>query len=260
IKREAIGGEERRSDGLFFAGGAPSCKEHRYANSTVFPIAPLSFLISHSSRVLRPSPLQVRLSVLRSLAERHGVLAESTVTQATTGQVVTAQESEPVQVARDEQPQVLPPVVDTAALSPVELELVKAEESWDKYLEAVAWTKARLHSLRSSAPSPSAAALLSMEAQLVSSLAFAQQRADEEAARVAQLCARVGADAGERRRSREEGLRRAAEAGAKMGKGAEGGPGNGGRGEREGDEGKRVVSGGSSGGSLAGIGDMMTTL
>ncbi|CAI5491514.1 unnamed protein product [Closterium sp. Naga37s-1] len=208
----------------------------------------------------RQHAAQVHLSVLRSLAERHGVLAQSTVTQATTGQVVTAQESEPVQVARDEQPQVLPPVVDTAALSPVELELVKAEESWDKYLEAVAWTKARLHSLRSAAPSPSAAALLSMEAQLVSSLAFAQQRADEEAARVAQLCARVGADAGERRRSREEGLRRAAEAGAKMGKGAEGGPGNGGRGEREGDEGKRVVSGGSSGGSLAGIGDMMSKL
>ncbi|CAI5949153.1 unnamed protein product [Closterium sp. NIES-65] len=211
----------------------------------------------------RQHAAQVRLSVLRSLAERHGVLAQSTVAQATTGQAVTAQESEPVQVAREEpqqQQQPHQPVVDTAALSPVELELVKAEESWDKYLEAVAWTKARLHSLRSSAPSSSAAALLSMEAQLVSSLAFAQQRADEEAARVAQLCARVGADAGERRRSREEGLRRAAEAGAKMGKGAEGGPGNGERGEREGDEGKRVVSGGSSGGSLAGIGDMMSKL
>ncbi|CAI6001279.1 unnamed protein product [Closterium sp. NIES-64] len=209
----------------------------------------------------RQHAAQVRLSVLRSLAERHGVLAQSTVAQATTGQAVTAQESEPVQVAREEpqqQQQPHQPVVDTAALSPVELELVKAEESWDKYLEAVAWTKARLHSLRSSAPSSSAAALLSMEAQLVSSLAFAQQRADEEAARVAQLCARVGADAGERRRSREEGLRRAAEAGATMGKGAEGGPGNGERGEREGDEGKRVVSGGSSGGSLAGIGDMMS--
>ncbi|CAI5512015.1 unnamed protein product [Closterium sp. Naga37s-1] len=210
----------------------------------------------------RQHAAQVRLSVLRSLAERHGVLAQSTAAQATTGQAVTAQESEPVQVAREEPQQQQPhqPVVDTAALSPVELELVKAEESWDKYLEAVAWTKARLNSLRSSAPSPSAAALLSMEAQLVSSLAFAQQRADEEAARVAQLCARVGADAGERRRSREEGLRRAAEAGAKMGKGAEGGPGNGERGEREGDEGKRVVSGGSSGGSLAGIGDMMSKL
>ncbi|CAI5527495.1 unnamed protein product [Closterium sp. Naga37s-1] len=308
----------------------------------LFPISPLIIHFPIPIHFVCPArPRQVRLSVLRSLAERHGVLAQSTAAQATTGQAVTAQESEPVQVAREEPQQQQPhqPVVDTAALSPVELELqqqplpllpvvvtaalspvelelvrapamgsllpplpcalpspalpcpalpcraspaacgghgstlscragtgqgggvmgqVKAEESWDKYLEAVAWTKARLNSLRSSAPSPSAAALLSMEAQLVSSLAFAQQRADEEAARVAQLCARVGADAGERRRSREEGLRRAAEAGAKMGKGAEGGPGNGERGEREGDEGKRVVSGGSSGGSLAGIGDMMS--